>query len=81
MDFYDIKDTETVSEGEYVFHTPSKTIVLCGTFSRSDDKIHALKDGKLLTDTISNFQKIEMPRADLYRSAGKHTRCGGCKGG
>ena len=81
MEFYDIEDSDTVESGEYIFHTPTKTIVLCGGFSRSENSINALKYGKLLMDDISNFQKIRTTRTELYRTTGtKHIKCGSCKG-
>lgn len=79
MEFIDIQDTDSVSEGEYVYHMPSKTIVLCGSFSRVNNTIQALKSGRLLEDEIANFQKIEIPRAEMYRSGPESRGCGGCK--
>ena len=79
MDFIEIQDTDLVSEGEYVLHIPSKTIVLCGGFSRKDNRITALKAGRILEDEISNFKKIEMPRQESVRSSGNSRSCGGCK--
>jgi hypothetical protein len=79
MEFKDIKETDLVAEGEYVLHTPSKTIVLCGTFSREENVIRGLKSGRYMEDEISNFQKIEMPRAEAYRTKATKAGCGSCK--
>ena len=79
MEFYEISSTDRVSEGEYVFHIPSETVVLCGEFSRTANNIIALSNGKLLEDTIDNFKKISMPKKAAYRTKA-HRRCGGCKG-
>jgi hypothetical protein len=78
MTFHSIETTDHVSEGEYVYHTPTKMVVLCGGFSRPHDKITALLNGRLLEDCISNFKKIRMPRKEESRQ-NVHTRCGGCK--
>ena len=81
MEFHDIVEEDTVHEGEYLFHVPSKTVVLCGTFSRETDEVSALKNGKMIRDSIVNFQKITVPRAEHYRTSGSKRRgCGGCKG-
>ena len=78
MEFYEIGKEDYVSEGEYVLHIPSETVVLCGDFSRENNNIAALKDGKFIEDTIDNFKKIKIIKA-VYRTKA-HRRCGVCKG-
>jgi hypothetical protein len=79
MKFYPIADDDKVFPGEYLLHEPSQAIVLCGSFSRSKGKITALKDGRLLEDTIDQFHKINMPRSE--QRTRRVSRCKGCGGG
>ena len=78
MKFTDIGDESSVFPGEYLFHKPSSAIVMAGAFNRSEDKIKALKHGKLFEDKILNFQKIELEKKE-YRDY-KRKKCGKCKG-
>jgi hypothetical protein len=78
VEFYNIAGSDRVAEGEYIYHVPSNTIVLCGFFSRNLNKITALSNGRLLDDEIDNFQKIKMPQKEAYRTRAV-ARCGGCK--
>jgi hypothetical protein len=77
MEFMAINQESKVYPGEYLLHVPSKTIVVCGAFMRSENKIKALKNGQLITEHIKNFQKIKMsPKEKRER---KYRSCGGCK--
>ena len=58
MEFYDIKDSIKAHPGEYLFHVPSKQIVVCGAFKMKEGVIKALSNGKLLEDKIENFQTL-----------------------
>jgi hypothetical protein len=75
MEFIEITEDVKATPGEYIYHLPTKQIVLCGAFNRSNNMIRALSQGKLFTDTIANFKKIKLKSGDrLRRSAA------GCKG-
>jgi len=78
LNFIDILEDVKVSPGEYIFHTPSKQVVLCGSFNRKGNFIRVLGSGKMFTDKIENFQKINLgnkERKELKKAKG----CGGCK--
>tara|TARA_R110000824_G_scaffold137783_3_gene302461 strand:+ start:1260 stop:1502 length:243 start_codon:yes stop_codon:yes gene_type:complete len=78
MEFYDITEEDKVSPGEYILHKPTQAVVLCGIFSREADEIKALNNGKLIEDIIKNFQKIKIPKKEIYRMRAERG-CGGCK--
>ena len=73
--FQAIKKASRVSPGEYLLHTPSQQIVLCGGVKRDEGVIRVLANGRLLED----FQKIFLPRKDLRKTKVKRP-CSGCKG-
>ena len=77
MDFIDINDNSKVYPGEYLLHIPSKQVVVCGAFIKSENKIKALKNGQLITEDIKNFQKINLSQKE--RRDRKYRSCGGCK--
>jgi hypothetical protein len=79
MKFTNIEPEMSVFPGEYVLHKPSSTIVLVGAFNRANNIIKVLKDGRLLEDKISNFQKIELTQKEYVEH--KKKSCGKCKGG
>ncbi len=78
MEFYAIADNDKVAPGEYVLQSPTEEVVLCGVFSRERNEIKALYKGRLLEDTIENFQKIKMTKKEMYRTK-VVPRCGSCK--
>jgi hypothetical protein len=79
MEFYDISDDIKAHPGEYLLHTPSKQVVVCGAFNRKEGKIKALANGKLIEDKIHNFQKIKLNKEEQKTRTLKRG-CGGCKG-
>tara|TARA_Y100000593_G_C4304424_1_gene335020 strand:+ start:1425 stop:1664 length:240 start_codon:yes stop_codon:yes gene_type:complete len=79
MKFTEITDELNVFPGEYVYHEPSKAIVLVGAFNRDQDFIRGLRDGRLMEDRISHFKKINITRREARLNS--VTRCKGCKGG
>jgi len=58
MEFYDITEDATPHPGEYIFHEPSQSIVLCGAYTGTH--IKALHNGKVLKDRVENFKKIKI---------------------
>ena len=77
MDFVNIDDNSKVYPGEYLLHIPSKQVVVCGAFLKSEKKIKALKNGQLITEDIKNFQKINLSQKE--KRDRKYRSCGGCK--
>ena len=76
MKFREIEETDTVHPGEYLLHTPTQQIVMCGAFMRDLDKIKVLANGKLLEDSIKSFQKINLTNTEHKT---RHvSRCKGC---
>ena len=78
MNFTEITDEAKVVPGEYVYHEPSKAIVLVGAFNRDQDFIRGLRNGRLMEDRISHFKKINMTKREARLN--KVTRCKSCKG-
>jgi len=78
MKFVEIADTAKVFPGEYILHVPSNQVVLCGAFSRDTNNIRVMAHGKMFSDKIDNFKKINMSRKEKSTSK-KTRRCGSCK--
>ena len=78
MEFTEIIDEISVFPGEYVYHEPSKAIVMVGAFNKDEEFIRALKHGRLMEDKISHFKKINLTRREHKSS---RVGCGSCKGG
>ena len=74
MEFYKIEDEANVFPGEYLLHVPSRKIVLCGAFKRTQGLIKYMAEGKVAEDKIENFNKIKSAKRKSQRR-----RCGGCK--
>jgi N-acetylneuraminic acid mutarotase len=78
MKFIEITNTAKVFPGEYILHVPSNQVVLCGAFSREANNIRVLARGKMFSDKIDNFKKINMSREERTESK-KTRRCSSCK--
>ena len=79
MEFIEIDENSKVWPGEYIYHEPSKTIVLAGAFNRKENYIRALKHGRYVEDIVSNFKKIKLSQKEKKeRFIAKG--CKGCKG-
>ena len=79
MQFYEITEDLKASPGEYIFHTPTNQIVLCGSFNREKNQIKVLAHGRLVVDKIQNFKKIRINQSE-QRERQKHrkTNCMKC---
>jgi hypothetical protein len=75
MNFIEIQEDTKVTPGEYILHTPTNEVVLCGAFNRDRGDIRVLARGKMFTDKIVNFKKISMSREEKR----KQPRCRSCK--
>ena len=78
MTFKEIEENSKVFPGEYLLHRPSRQIVVCGAFKKSEGKFKALINGRLLEDEIQNFQKIYLNQKEQRTKKLRHS-CGGCK--
>ena len=77
MNFVEIVEESKVYPGEYLLHSPTNQIVLCGAFNYEQDFVRCLNNGKLMTDKVENFKKILATNRE-QRSG--HTKCKGCSG-
>ena len=77
MEFIEITEDSKTFPGEYIYHEPTKQIVLCGSFNRQQNEIKVLSRGKLFIDKIENFKKINMPHSKKTKTM--FSRCKGCK--
>ena len=66
MEFDEITDGVKVYPGEYILHTPSNQIVLCGAFKGSVGLIKALVNGRVMEDKIEHFQKIKVSKSSFF---------------
>jgi len=79
MEFLDITENMKASPGEYIFHKPSKQVVLCGSFNRESNQIKVLAQGSVFSDKIENFKKIKLNRNEVKERKRKTaSRCKGC---
>jgi hypothetical protein len=77
MELYEITEELKVSPGEYVMHMPSESLVLCGTFTRSQNKIRVLGATGMFEDDIENFKKIKLSAKERRESQdARCTKCG-----
>ena len=80
MKFAEISEEGVVYPGEYIYHLPSKTIVLVGAFNRAADTIKVMKQGRLMEDKINSFQKISLSAKEHKEFVASTGRCSKCKG-
>jgi hypothetical protein len=64
MKFDEIVENSVVDAGEYLFHTPSQQIVLCGGYEKTEGVIKAL------------LKKIQLTPKE--RKERRKSRCKGC---
>jgi len=76
MEFKEITDKDKVYPGEYLLYKPQNKIVLCGAFSKQNNFIRALHEGRFLEDKIENFRKINLSRKEQKER--KVSRCKKC---
>jgi|TARA_R110002020_G_scaffold357641_2_gene569999 hypothetical protein len=76
MELYEITDELKAHPGEYIYHEPTRQIVLCGSFNRGNDQIRVLAAGRLFCDEIKNFKKIKLSKEEKKHRT--FSRCKGC---
>tara|TARA_R110000824_G_scaffold45206_1_gene130858 strand:+ start:2791 stop:3027 length:237 start_codon:yes stop_codon:yes gene_type:complete len=77
MEFIEITEGLKTHPGEYIYHEPTRQIVLCGSFNRGSNQIRVLARGKLFIDRIENFKKIKLNNNE--KKERKISRCKGCR--
>tara|TARA_B100000131_G_scaffold229905_1_gene221708 strand:- start:687 stop:932 length:246 start_codon:yes stop_codon:yes gene_type:complete len=80
MKFKDIEENDTVHPGEYLLHKPTRQIVVCGAFLKTEHKIKVLANGRLLVAEITDFQKVIVTKQEERQRQVRTTRCRGCSG-
>jgi hypothetical protein len=78
MEFLDIHEDSKVYPGEYLLHTPTSQIVMCGAFKKVEGVVKFLVQGRLQDDKVENFQKLKLTKQER-RSRQPRRSCGGCK--
>ena len=73
MEFYQITEDTKATPGEYIYHAPTKQVVMCGSFSRLRNSIRVLARGRMFVDKIENFRKIRLNKKER-----EHLHCKGC---
>jgi len=76
MELIEITENQKTLPGEYIYHIPSREVVLCGSFNRESDQIRVLARGRLFIDKIGNFKKIKLNNNE--KKERKASRCKGC---
>lgn len=79
MEYHDIVEDMRVDSGEYLYYIPAEKVVLCGRFSRENNLVSALMDGRYIEDSIDKFQKIMLTKQEHRQR--KTSRCKGCGSG
>lgn len=78
MELFEITEEIKAFPGEYIYHHPTRQVVLCGSFNRTENTIRALSRGRLLVDKIENFKKIKLSRKEQMARR-VQTGCRGCR--
>ena len=78
MEFIEIKNGDKVFPGEYLYHEPTRDLVICGSYDSKNDVLKAMYKGRLFNDTITNFKKIKLSKQE-QKVKRVERGCGGCK--
>ena len=78
MDFVEIDRWAKAKPGEYIYHLPTKQVVLCGEFDRDKDRIVALAGARLFSDKIKNFKKIRLSAKERQEKTNPRRGCSSC---
>ena len=76
MKFIEITEELKASPGEYIYHEPTRQVGLCGSFNRTQNQVKVLAQGRLFTDKIENFKKIQLD--SIGKKPPRMRRCKGC---
>ena len=79
MKYHEIIDDMRVDSGEYLYYEPVQKIVLCGSFSRENNLVGALLEGRYIEDSVDKFKKIMLTKEEHRQR--KVSRCKGCGSG
>jgi len=76
MDLYEIHKNDKTTPGEYIYHEPTRQIVLCAFFDGVNERIRVMSSGKMFFDKIENFKKIRLSTRE--KTANRVKSCKGC---
>ena len=62
MELIEITEKQKTLPGEYIYHIPSREVVLCGSFNREKNQIRVLARGRLFVDKIDNKSWVNMSK-------------------
>ena len=77
MEFFEITEDLKTAPGEYIYHEPTRQIVLCGSFNRNKNQIKVFGQKGLFADQIRNFKKIKLSPAE-NKLRQRQSTCKGC---
>tara|TARA_Y100000310_G_scaffold288770_1_gene314721 strand:- start:784 stop:1023 length:240 start_codon:yes stop_codon:yes gene_type:complete len=77
MEFLEIDKDTKIYPGEYLLHTPTSQIVMCGAYKKVEGTVRFLSRGKLEEDKVHNFQKLIVTQKERKKRVSRG--CGGCK--
>ena len=80
MTLIDIQSRDEIAAGEYLFHTPTSQLVICGQLPADPNTsvIKALLRGHAIEDELENFKKLQLTPEESRRR--RPSGCSGCKG-
>ena len=79
MELEEIDRWNKANPGEYIYHSPTKQIGLCGKFDLDADVIMVIAGTEIITDSIKNFKKIKLNEKERRTRAFERTpSCGKC---
>ena len=77
MEFLEITENLKATPGEYIFHEPTRQVVMCGSFNRQRNQVKVFGQQGLFIDKIENFKKIQLSKSE--KKARLTHGCAGCK--
>jgi hypothetical protein len=77
MEFIEINENNKTVAGEYIYHEPTKRIVMCASFDKKRNVIVFMSGTQIGKDTAENFKKIKLSEKEK-RSRYARRRCRSC---
>ena len=65
MEYHTIIEDMKVDSGEYLYYEPAQKIVLCGSFSRENNLVGALLDGRYIEDSVDEIVRFVSIEGDV----------------
>jgi hypothetical protein len=77
MDLYEIEESDKTFPGEYIYHEPTRRVVLCAFFDTANRRIRVMSSGKMFFDKVQNFKKIRLSTKE--KTTSRVNTCKGCR--